>query len=93
MSTSAFTAPPLLANTSTGPASSASISRDRSSACSSGVVTVAPSVRRLRSAPRGSYVTTVRSAKYMASVPNPAAPIGEPISSSTGDPEGPGRTS
>ena len=42
---SALTAPPLLAKISTGPASSAEISRCRSSACSSGVVSAAPSVR------------------------------------------------
>ncbi len=72
------------ANRSTGPASSAAISRCRSSACSSGVVSAAPSVRLLRSDPRGSYVTTVRSVKCPASVPKPAAPIGDPMSSSTG---------
>ena len=51
---SALTAPPLLAKMSTGPASSAEMIRCRSSACSSGVVWLAPSVRRLRPAPRGS---------------------------------------
>ena len=51
---SAFTAPPLLAKMSTGQASSAEISRCRSSACSSGVVSLAPSVRLLRPALRGS---------------------------------------
>src|SRR3989442_445947 len=45
---SALTAPPLLAKMSTGPASSAEISRCRSSACSSGVDSAAPSVRLLR---------------------------------------------
>jgi hypothetical protein len=34
--------------------------------------------------PRGSYVTTVRSRKYSASVVNPLASIGDPIISSTG---------
>ena len=43
-SASAFTAPPLLANRSTGPAPSASMSRCRSSACSSGVDGLAGSV-------------------------------------------------
>ena len=51
---SALTAPPLLAKMSTGPAPTAPISRCRSSACSSGVVSSAPSVRGLRPAPRGS---------------------------------------
>ena len=36
-------------------------------------------VLRLRSTPRGSYVTTVRSVKWPARVPKPAAPIGDPI--------------
>ena len=83
-STRALTAPPLLAKMSTGPASSASISRCRSSACWSGVISAVLSLRWLRSAPRGSYVTTVRSPKCPASVTNPAAPIGDPMISSTG---------
>ena len=76
----ALTAPPLLAKRSTGPESRAAMSRERSSACSSTEFVVgAPSVRRLRSTPRGSYVTTVRSVKCPASVPKPAAPMGDPI--------------
>ena len=51
---SALTPPPLVAKRSTGPAFSAEISRCRSSACSSGVVSSAPSVRWLRPDPRGS---------------------------------------
>ena len=47
-------APPLEANKSTGPAFSSEMIRCRSSACSSGVVWLALSVRLLRSAPRGS---------------------------------------
>jgi len=46
---SALTAPPLVAKMSAGPAPSTEISRGRSSACPSGVVTPAPSVRLLRS--------------------------------------------
>src|SRR5206468_1177113 len=76
-SASAFTAPPLEAKRSIGPAPSAEMMRLRSSACSSGVVSDAPSVRLLRSTPRGSYVTTVRSLKCLARVPKPAAPIGD----------------
>jgi hypothetical protein len=83
-SASALTAPPLLAKTSTGPASSAEINRCRSSAWSSGVDSLAPSVRSLRPVPRGSYVTTVRSRKCSARVVNPPASIGDPIISSTG---------
>ena len=51
---SALTAPPLLAKMSADPTSSAEISRCKSSACSSGVVWVAPSVRLLRPELRGS---------------------------------------
>jgi hypothetical protein len=83
-SASALTAPPLLAKTSTGPVPIAAISRWRSSACSSGVDPLAPSVRSLRLTPRGSYVTTVRSRKCPARVVNPLASIGEPIISSGG---------
>src|SRR4051794_2324888 len=80
----AFTAPPLLAKRSTGPAPRVVISRWRSSACSSGVVCAAPSVRLLRDAPRGSYLTTVRSGKCPARVTKPSEPIGEPIKNRTG---------
>jgi hypothetical protein len=45
---------------------------------------LASSVRGLRSTPRGSYVTTVRSLKKPASDPKPAAPIGDPMRSSAG---------
>ena len=90
---SAFTAPPLVAKMSTGPVSSAEINRCRSSACSSGVDSVAPSVRLLRSAPRGSNVTTVRSGKCRARVTNPWAPIGDPSKRRTGSSESLLRTS
>ena len=53
-SASAFTAPPLLANRSTGPPPSASMTRWRSSACCSGVDRLAGSAFVLRSTPRGS---------------------------------------
>jgi hypothetical protein len=51
---SAVTAPPLLANTSTGPAPSASITACTSSAWTVGELSTLPSVRRLRPSPRGS---------------------------------------
>ena len=51
---SAFTAPPLLAKRSTGPASSSAMIRCRSSACCSGVDGLAGSAFVLRSTPRGS---------------------------------------
>ena len=41
----------------------------------------------LRSDPRGSYVISVRSGKWLASVTNPAAAIGEPIRNSGGSVE------
>ena len=53
-SASAFTAPPLLAKRSTGPASSSAMIRCRSSACWSGVDGLAGSALVLRSTPRGS---------------------------------------
>ena len=52
-SASAFTAPPLLANTSTGPPQAAAITRLRSPAWTCGDGGVA-SVRTLRPVPRGS---------------------------------------
>jgi hypothetical protein len=49
-----------------------------------GVTGLVGSVFTLRSLPRGSYVTTVRSEKCCDSVPNPAALIGEAISNRIG---------
>src|SRR4029079_3259557 len=83
-SASAVTAPPLLANISTGPAPSASITACTSSAQTVGYVSVRPSARVLRPSPRGSYVTTVRSGKKDASVAKPPAVIGWPIMTSGG---------
>ena len=81
----AFTAPPLLAKMSTGREPSSAMIRCRSSACCSGVDGLEGSSFVLRSTPRGSYVTIVRSGKWPARVPNPLAPIGDPINSRTGD--------
>jgi hypothetical protein len=53
-SASAVTAPPLLANMSTAPAPSASISACTSLAWSVGVLSTRPSLRVLRPRPRGS---------------------------------------
>jgi hypothetical protein len=75
-SASAVTAPPLLANISTGPAPSASITAWTSSAWTVAALSTRPSLRRLRPRPRGSYVTTVRSGKCDANVANPPASIG-----------------
>ena len=83
MSARATTAPPLLAKRSTGPPI-ASMIRCTSSAWTSGVIGWAGSWAVLRSLPRGSYVTTVRSVKWPASVGKPLAPIGEPIRNSGG---------
>ena len=73
---SAVTAPPLLANISTGPAPSASMTACTSSACTAGEWSARPSRRVLRPRPRGSYVTTVRSGKCEASAPKPPAVMG-----------------
>ena len=53
-SASAVTAPPLLANSSTGPAPSAWIRAWTSSAWTSGALSTRPSLRVLRPRPRGS---------------------------------------
>ena len=53
-SASAVTAPPLLANISTGPAPSASITACTSSAWTVGALSTRPSLRVLRPRPRGS---------------------------------------
>ncbi|WP_240322279.1 hypothetical protein [Micromonospora aurantiaca] len=50
-----------------------------SRACTSGSESFRPSLRTLRPSPRGSYVMTVRSGKYDASVVKPSAHIGWPI--------------
>jgi hypothetical protein len=49
-----------------------------------GVDQVARSARLLRETPRGSYVTTVRFGKCMASVLNPLASIGQAIINNAG---------
>lgn len=76
---SAVTAPPLLANMSTGPVPRASMMSRTSRAWTSGTSSPRPSLRTLRPSPRGSYVTTVRSGKYEASVAKPSAHMGWPI--------------
>ena len=53
-SASAVTAPPLLANSSTGPAPSVSIRAWTSPACTAGSWSTRPSLRMLRPSPRGS---------------------------------------
>ena len=75
-SASAATAPPLLANISTGPAPSASITACTSFAWTVGELSTRPSLRVLRPRPRGSYVTTVRSGKCDANVAKPPASMG-----------------
>ena len=84
----AVDAPPLLPKTSTGPRPSSPAKACRSAAENDGTWRWCPSVRVLRPSPRWSYVTTNRSVKWDASVPNPSAVIGWPIRKRGGCPVG-----
>ena len=85
---------PLLAKRSTGPESTAAmITRERSSACSSGVVVAAPSVRRLALDAARVVGDDRAVGKHPARVPNPAAPMGDPISTRGASPAPPRRMS